>query len=697
MAQETLNSEGFPPGAADGIYGPGTARAVREFQLKHGLDEDGIIGPETWQALASTRSGYSLGGGTLTGTLHGATGGDDVREAQLALADAGFSPGAIDSVYGPMTERAVLEFQSARDLPETGVVDEATWEALREIPERTRAGDLDEQRRRVLAAAEASNARRQDDTQAKRARPAAYVPGFSADGTDGPDLIGVQDRVEFLASVLASKQLQTPLAIGLFGDWGSGKSFLMRRLQDRIATLGERSARADEQGRDSYFWSHTRQIDFNAWLYAGGDIWSSFAAHVFRGVAGADSSVAPNPQLAEYQDRLEGNVQELVDRREGAEKAEAAIASRIAEIDTELAAKRAALITEARALGPQAADTAQAIANTQEGLSSVRVFLRTSRALRPSDLIRIALSLVAAGGVAAAAVFGWRDFGVLATVLAVILAAIAVFNRTARYLADTTRLQLEIRQAEVQREDLEHGRERQALERRHADEAIAAHQALPLVRRYAVDQAARWTGREQLGLVTEIRRAFEELSRIISDPDVPIDRVIVYIDDLDRCQARVVVEVLETIKLLLSLPHFVVVVGVDSRWLFRSLAVHFSEELGETRNGSDESSGPTPQDYLEKIFQYSMVLRPIGGEGFSQLLDSLLVDEHAVTAEPRPRAPMSGEDPARDTRPVSDPGGRRGRSGPTKRRRNLPQQPPRRTGGRRRRPRSHAKRTCDSA
>ena len=35
----------------DGVYGPGTENAVREFQRTFALYPDGVVGPETWEML----------------------------------------------------------------------------------------------------------------------------------------------------------------------------------------------------------------------------------------------------------------------------------------------------------------------------------------------------------------------------------------------------------------------------------------------------------------------------------------------------------------------------------------------------------------------------------------------------------------------------------------------------------------------
>lgn len=53
-AQKALKLLGHDPGTIDGKTGPNTERAVRSFQASVTIKIDGIIGPETRQALLNS-------------------------------------------------------------------------------------------------------------------------------------------------------------------------------------------------------------------------------------------------------------------------------------------------------------------------------------------------------------------------------------------------------------------------------------------------------------------------------------------------------------------------------------------------------------------------------------------------------------------------------------------------------------------
>lgn len=52
ILQDELNTLGYPAGALDGRFGPGTRNAVIAYQKKKGLGADGVVGCATWTALS---------------------------------------------------------------------------------------------------------------------------------------------------------------------------------------------------------------------------------------------------------------------------------------------------------------------------------------------------------------------------------------------------------------------------------------------------------------------------------------------------------------------------------------------------------------------------------------------------------------------------------------------------------------------
>ena len=57
--------------------------------------------------------------------------GDVVTRVQNALKRLGLDPGKSDGVFGPATERAVIEFQTTHGLVADGIVDQRMWVALK--------------------------------------------------------------------------------------------------------------------------------------------------------------------------------------------------------------------------------------------------------------------------------------------------------------------------------------------------------------------------------------------------------------------------------------------------------------------------------------------------------------------------------------------------------------------------------------
>ena len=57
--------------------------------------------------------------------------GEVVTRVQNALKRLGLDPGKIDGVFGPATERAIMEFQTTHGLVADGVVDQRMWVSLK--------------------------------------------------------------------------------------------------------------------------------------------------------------------------------------------------------------------------------------------------------------------------------------------------------------------------------------------------------------------------------------------------------------------------------------------------------------------------------------------------------------------------------------------------------------------------------------
>lgn len=540
-------------------------------------------------------------------------------------------------------------------------------------------------------------------------QPALYIPpspGYVADYVDPNatmlmDRLDIEQEVTTIAHVLMSGQVQPPLSLGLFGDWGSGKTFFMTSLKNRIDDVARHYRVRERQTNQRSDWcTRVVQITFNAWHFSDANLWASIVTRIYDEL---DRTLKPEqPSDEELRQNLGKQIQSAQGMVRQTESEVELAKGRVGDAEAKLRETRAQLRDSQQtvsgliddlgvllrenepvrnqldaatsALGyPTAAESYSSLVELHASLQTISG--RTS-ALAIS-LVRAPWTLLVLAGliIGLPLILSWamtqfadsigavgRSVVEISTVVFALVAwlqrqigsGLTLIGSVESALADAQAVRdKRINEDKAVQDARKSLLEAEASEKAARDNLVIAQAELQRLERELQElrperklfklieersQSAAYS--KHLGIVSLIRSDFEQMSvllarmkeedRNLTNEEPPIQRIILYIDDLDRCRPERVVEVLEAIHLLLAFPLFVVVVGVDPRWLRHSLAYHYSHTLEEnTQPGNvDTRVGPafysTPQDYLEKIFQIPYALRPIDRVGFTSLVTDLL-------------------------------------------------------------------------
>lgn len=111
--------------------------------------------------------------------------------------------------------------------------------------------------------------------------------------------------------------------------------------------------------------------------------------------------------------------------------------------------------------------------------------------------------------------------------------------------------------------------------------------------------------------VREFRKDFTELLE-----ETKVKRLVVIVDDLDRCTPDTVIETLEAIKLFLFVPNTAFIIGADERLIRYAVRRRFPELPGERAD--------VGRDYLEKLIQFPVRI-PALGRGETETYVKLLL------------------------------------------------------------------------
>ena len=138
----------------------------------------------------------------------------------------------------------------------------------------------------------------------------------------------------------------------------------------------------------------------------------------------------------------------------------------------------------------------------------------------------------------------------------------------------------------------------------------------------------------QTDLMSEIRADLEFLQERLGAQT----RMLIIIDDLDRCEPGKAVEVLQAVNLLLNFPSFVVCLGIDAHVVTAAIEAHYEGLL--------QAAGASGYEYLDKIIQIPFrIPEPTPGHLEDFLEREVPVAGDEPEAVPEGVAPASTETP----------------------------------------------------
>jgi hypothetical protein len=139
---------------------------------------------------------------------------------------------------------------------------------------------------------------------------------------------------------------------------------------------------------------------------------------------------------------------------------------------------------------------------------------------------------------------------------------------------------------------------------------------------------------QQITALDQIKKQFRRIVRLWVGKE---GRLVVFVDDLDRCTPDQIPEVLEAIKLFATAPLCIYVMALDNDIVQKGIAKHYGFE-----SGSAESA-----EYLEKIIQIPFHLPPLDQDRVQVFLEKHFPDLNQISAsasevfakglEPNPR------------------------------------------------------------
>ncbi|PUB26123.1 KAP-like P-loop domain-containing protein [Promicromonospora sp. AC04] len=411
------------------------------------------------------------------------------------------------------------------------------------------------------------------------------------------DDLGLRPHVEALAHLVTARTAPPSYAVAVLGEWGGGKSAFLRRLQVQVEA---RAASGDPESVAS-----VRVVRWNAWAHGDTSVLVGIAAKVVAALRGEDVTGRRRGPLDA---RLRAR------RRTATTNRAERMRARAARLDHRIGAAEDAsvlgtVLHQARVL--LLLPWALFRSGWRRALPLTIVFVVAGLFVVGPALLPVFAHEVAPDVAAWLAESGTWVSGVLASsgLVAALTALVAGYrSRVAELDPLRTGMVGTLAQLVLVTFDQERAKAEARLGELDADDAIDGLSVLlhDDDHQGRLERAHGFVGnlQDELGtFADQLAKAGEHLRRPgDTDADGRVERIVLHVDDLDRCPPDRVVDVLQALTLLLSTSLFVIVVAADPRTLRHALE---RDSAAATRL---EGHAAGALDHLDALFQVPYAL-----------------------------------------------------------------------------------------
>ncbi len=527
------------------------------------------------------------------------------------------------------------------------------------------------------------------------------------DSDKGEDHLGISKDVTAFAKIIASKSFSPPVAIALFGDWGTGKSFFMNKLKDKISSLSG--------SKNPSYCEGVVQIHFNAWSYLDANLWASLVTQIFQKLNEYIKNDQAEPEVKkELEKRLKDDLTISKEQQLHLKKQKDENVSKLKELRHAKSSLKGELQAKIESIKDNTLvnvlkevnnkfDVEEKITSALDNNQSLIQIAKEVKDILPEeyrknplslyhevnskatfireffkkDKIWINLSLITVISIGILIIppllqaltswaknvnFSTSQFLLFCTVILVplvrriqvtyrrlqpiisafwnikeeydkqILNAINEFEQKEK----ATRLTIEQKEKELEfiEANIQEAKKTISILEFKINNTLSTEALYEFIDKRTNSDDYK----KHLGIISSIRKDFEILSQLFIEHtkekellkfreilNRPLQRIVLYIDDLDRCPESQVIEVLEAVNLLMAFPLFVVVVGVDPRWVKNALvkkyhfqfSTHMDESIRYNLIEIDSSN------YLEKIFQIPFHIKVASDDSIKDMIGKI--------------------------------------------------------------------------